>query len=715
MLNITAQCGAEGAKSYFAKADYYSEGQEIVGRWGGKGAVLLGLFGRVDQEAFNSLCDNRNPLTGKPLTPITRGERRIGYDFTWSAPKSVSVVHALTGDERIADAFRESIDETMSEMETEMQARVRKAGAQEDRTTGNMAWAEFIHLTSRPVDGLPCPQLHSHCFVFNATFDREEEGWKAGQFGRIKHDAYYWQAVQQSRFARQLQGLGYEVRRTKDAFEIAGVPEETLRKFSMRTAVIDKRAEELGITDPSRKAKLAATTREAKNTEVPYPDLVDRWDHMLGLDERAALGRVRSHAPQPATKDRDHLDFARDHLFERSSVVAERRLLTEALRHGIGEVTPEGMRQAADAANLLKRSEGCENWVTTSEVLAEERTMLAFASAGRGACRPLVAGELRLSDDRLNVGQRQAVEHVLTSPDRVMLLRGAAGTGKTTLTREAVAQIERAGRGVVMLAPSAQASRGVLREEGFADADTLSRFLIDEKFQAAARDGVIWLDEAGLVGSKSMAALFQTADRLNARVVLAGDQRQLGSVERGSPLRVLEDLAGLKAAEVTDIRRQTGAYREIAKSLSRGETNAAVEKLDDLGWIKEMPTTEPYRELAAAYLDATTRGESVLVVCPTHAEGASVTAAVRVQLQAGGSARTGRAILHAPCPAALDASRARRCRAIFRGRTGPVPPQGGRVHCRRTARGCRRAALAQRQGRGRLRCLREIQSCPEPR
>ena len=642
MLNITAQKNAAGAKSYFAASDYYAEGQEIVGDWGGKGAVLLGLFGQVDKQQFDQLCDNINPANGKQLTALTRDGRRVGYDFTWSAPKSVSLVHALTGDERIATAFRESIDDTMREMEAEMHARVRKGGRDEDRPTGNMVWAEFVHLTSRPVNGVPCPQLHAHLFCFNSTYDSVEDQWKAGQFAALKNDAPYWQAVQQARFANRLQDLGYGVRRTKDAFEIAGVSDAVIKKFSLRTSVIERAATALGITTAAGKAKLAATTREAKDDSIPYLRLKEMWAARLTDAEADAIHHLPGASPRMPTSeaDRDHAHYAVEHSFERASVVDERRLLTLALRQGCGEVTPEGVRAEADKLGLLKLRDQGRTWTTTKEVLGEERAMIGFAVGGRSTVRPLFvqSGPSRSTQPvaekvTLSAEQQAAVNHVLNAPDRVILLRGAAGTGKTTLTREAVRRIESAGKPVVMLAPSAQASRGVLRDEGFDHADTIARFLVDERMQQSAKDGVIWLDEAGLVGSKTMASLFRTADSLNARVVLAGDKRQLASVERGHALRVLEDVAGLPCAEVRDIRRQSGEYRDAVKLLAKGDAAAGFAKLDAMGCVKEL---DGYGAAVQEYAAARASGEVALIVCPTHAEGERITGEVRAELKRQG-------------------------------------------------------------------------------
>ncbi|NJN47097.1 MAG: relaxase domain-containing protein, partial [Candidatus Competibacteraceae bacterium] len=195
MLRINVNVSAVGAKSYYSTSDYYSEGQELVGVWKGVGAKQLGLSGVIERNDWEALCDNKNPDTGRTLTARQKVTRRVGYDFNFHVPKSVSLLYALTQDERLLDAFRDAVDDTMHDMEAEMKTRVRKDGRDEDRVTGNMAWGEFIHFTARPVDGIPDPHLHAHCFVFNTTYDDVEHRWKAGQFANLKRDAPYFEAM----------------------------------------------------------------------------------------------------------------------------------------------------------------------------------------------------------------------------------------------------------------------------------------------------------------------------------------------------------------------------------------------------------------------------------------------------------------------------------------------------------------------------------------
>src|SRR5713101_2941983 len=292
MIRITQQDNAGAAKRYYSKADYYSQGQELVGSWGGKGASRLGLEGTVDKFSFERLCDNLDPRSGEPLTVRTRTERRVGYDFTFSVPKSVSLLYAMSGDQDIMEAFRGAVDETMREIEAEMKTRVRRNRMDTDRTTGNMVWAEFIHTTSRPVDGLPDPQLHAHVFAFNSTWDEEERRWKAGQFREVKRDAPYFQAAFRVRLANRLQELGFGVERKRDDFEIAGIPADILKRFSRRTALIEKMAEDRGISDPDRKAELGAETREKKGTALGWESLKKEWDGRLSDKEREALAGV---------------------------------------------------------------------------------------------------------------------------------------------------------------------------------------------------------------------------------------------------------------------------------------------------------------------------------------------------------------------------------------------------------------------------------------
>jgi conjugative relaxase-like TrwC/TraI family protein len=646
MIRIKQQDNAGSAKRYYATADYYSEGQEIVGLWGGKGASRLGLVGVVDKSSFERLCDNLDPRTGEPLTVRTRTDRTVGYDFTFSVPKSVSLLYAMSSDQGIMDAFRVAVDETMRDIEAEIKTRIRRNRQDTDRTTGNMVWAEFIHTTSRPVDGLPDPQLHAHVFVFNTTWDEEERRWKAGQFRELKRDAPYFQAAFRVRLANKLQDLGFGVERMRDDFEIAGIPRDVLKRFSRRTALIEKVAEDKGITDPNRKGELGAQTRERKGSAMSWESLRKEWNGRLTDTERDALAAIhrRDRAfAKPGRGEAGAVDHALEHSFVREAVVPERKLVTEALKRGIGAVTIEDVRREMQNRPLIRSDVAGRGMATTKQMLKLESQVIEFARQGRGQCRPLGDPNRPIMRERFNEEQKAAVRHVLGSRDRVMIIRGAAGTGKTTLEDEIRIAMAEAGKPMVALAQSVKASREVLRNEAhFPTADTVARFLKDEEMQASANGGVILIDEASQLGSRDLHQIFDVAERLNARVVLVGDRRQHRSVTAGEPLRLLEEKAGLRVAEVTKIVRQEGKYQKAAKALSEGRTADAFMELDKLKWIKELSDGDRYQQLADAYIAAaaekkkTGKHKSVLVVSPTHAEVDRTSQAIRNKLKEKG-------------------------------------------------------------------------------
>ncbi len=279
---------------------------------------------------------------------------------------------------------------------------------------------------------------------------------------------------------------------------------------------------------------------------------------------------------------------------------------------------------------------------TTQDMKAAEDGLVAFAREGRGRFRPLGDPGRPITREWLKADQKAAVRHMLGSRDAVTIIRGAAGTGKTTLEQEIGEALAGASVPVAALAQSTGAVEELRDAAGFANAATIARFFKDTSMQDSVKGGVVLVDEASLVGTRDMLRLFGIVRDQNARIVLVGDKRQHRSVSAGEPLRLLEERAGLPVAEVTEIIRQEGDYLKAARALSDGNTAEGFAELDRLGWIREIPHAGRYVVLAQGYLaairekDKKGQNKTALVVSPTHAEGGRITNFIRGALKAEG-------------------------------------------------------------------------------
>ena len=290
MVTAKTQYNLKNAKEYFEEhlcvGDYYDEGQQVTGQWFGVGAERLGLSGKVGAEAFLRLCENRHPASGEALTQrhntmrvdetgSTAANRRIFYDFTISPPKSVSVAALVGADERILEAHAQAVRSAMKEFEAFATTRIRIGKADCDRSTGNFVAATFTHDTSRALD----PHLHTHCIIFNATFDAVENRWKALQNYELLRARKFAENVYYHELARKLRGFGYEIRNSaRGDFQIEGISDEICERFSKRHTQIDEAIKKLLAEKPEcvggdlmDMRELTATAERARKAERIEP------------------------------------------------------------------------------------------------------------------------------------------------------------------------------------------------------------------------------------------------------------------------------------------------------------------------------------------------------------------------------------------------------------------------------------------------------------
>jgi conjugative relaxase-like TrwC/TraI family protein len=668
VVTAKTQYNLKNAQEYFEEhlcvGDYYDEGQRVSGEWIGVGAARLNLSGKVRAQDFLRLCENQHPTTGEKLTPElkttriqngqTVADRRIFYDFTFSPPKSVSLAGFIGDDKRILEAHAQAVQVAMKHFEAFAATRVRIGGARNQRLTENFAAALFTHDTSRALD----PHLHTHCIVFNATFDPVEKRWKALENYELLRARKFAENVYYHELARDLRAFGYRVHnQARGDFQIEDIPQEMCERFSKRRGQIDAALDKLLADQPELKAgniqelraRLAETERSRKQKELSRDELRSLWDAQLSESERALMHQLPKRQTTQAKEERrvtvnEAVQWAEEHLFDRNSVVLECQVWQEALGRARGENFSVSELTGLTRQRGYIRDEARPGEVTLRDVLLREWEIVQTAREGAGSCHPLVWNP-QPTNPKLDDEQRTALDALLSSTDVISLFRGGAGTGKSFVLRELVDQVQQAGRRVVVLAPQRQQVVD-MEKAGLPSPSTIASFLLRSELVEHA---VVVVDEAGQIGGRQMHELIRLVRERNARLILSGDTRQHGAVEASDALLAIERHSGVKPVELHKIRRQDPAlgrdddertqikrYRKAVESAAAGKMGESFERLDKMGAVVACGLGDQADKLAEEYVRLAEQTASAVVVSQTWAEVHRVNSRVRDALKAKG-------------------------------------------------------------------------------
>lgn len=535
MLSVASLSSAGQAGSYYTKDNYYTqEDARQTSAWEGEGARRLGLEGKVEVEDFKAILSGELP-DGTKVGEGSGKDHRPGMDLTFSAPKSVSLVAYVGGDERLLDANLGAVRDTLRWAEANLaEARVREQGQVRVEKTGNLVIALFQHDTNRNLD----PQAHIHAVVANLT-QTEDGKWRALRNDQLWKQNSLLGAIYHAYLRERIEALGYETELTgkHGTFEIAGVPRDAIEAFSTRRQEILERAGALGVEGREGLATVTLTTRPSKTVVEDRSELRAAWEARaaeVGLDLEPITKRARDReergdslvgrllegikgagaqlraligltgrdpertlpfytpaAPQEGkagTAAAVAVAAAIRHLAERETSFSRFDIARAALHLGMG-VTIDGIDRAVtrlERRGMIIEGKG-EGLYTTPGGIATEQRILAEVDQGRGATTPILEG-LKAAGERLqaqamqsqgftlNQGQEAAGRLLLASHDRIVTVQGVAGAGKSSVLAP-VAEIARAeGRNVIGLGVQNKLVAQLRNDTGI-EAMTVARFL----------------------------------------------------------------------------------------------------------------------------------------------------------------------------------------------------------------------------------------------
>jgi conjugative relaxase-like TrwC/TraI family protein len=651
--------------------DYYTGAGEAPGQWVGRAAALLGLEGEVVGDDLHAVLASRHPDTGDRLTRAQGAPKVPGFDATFSAPKSVSLLFAIGSPEvsnEVRNAHDTAVDRALEVLEDETaRARRGKGGLTQVGADGFVATA-FRHRTSRAGD----PQLHTHVLIANVVHCPDDDRWSALDarplFGWAKTAGYLYEAQLRAELTRRL-GVTWDPV-SNGISDIIGIDREVVWEFSQRRQQIEDHLDERGLTS-ARSAQIAAyATREAKDPTVTVDDLLPEWRDRaaaFGIDERTLdnlCGVSRRHdVARPVTGRLFDRLASPSGLTEKRSTFGRRDVIMaicDALPTGgdadeivriadaflvshdivpLGTIEGERIRRA-DGTSAPARVD--DTRFTTTEMLATEQRVVEIAESRRDAGAGIAgAGELTAAIDRrptLSSEQRDMVAGVCSSGAGVDIVEGVAGAGKTFALAAARDAWAASGYEVIGAALAARAAEQLEEGSGI-PSSTVDRLLGRlERSEASALTArhIVVVDEAAMVGTRKLLRLLERAEQAEAKVVLVGDPRQLPEIEAGGAFAGLA--RRLAARELTDNRRQQEPWElDALAELRTGDTDQALDTYRSHGRVHEASTSADAMDcLVDDWLSARAGGEQPLMLAGRRSQVEELNRIARQALQEAG-------------------------------------------------------------------------------
>lgn len=579
---------------YYVDEDYYLTADQPAGIWIGRGAIALGISGREVADEYHCIMRGFAPNGKTPLCSVPGESHQPGWDLTFSAPKSVSIVWAAANHslrEKISDAQLVAVKRAISFLENHAAfTRREHAGQRRERVDG-LVVATFEHETSRDLD----PQLHTHALVANAA-PRSDGSWGT----IISRDLYLWQkaagATYRAELAYQINLLGFAVESDGESFCLPCIPDSISHYFSKRAHAIAESLTQTSATSSASsigdRAKLV--TRRTKQ-RVERSALLERWQSELDGFGLTAKYIESQSGHSLAGKSVVEPLFFKDIYAALTERVAVFR--AQDLYQLIAEKLQCSCLPAADIQDFTESllvddelipigiDEKHSQLFTTRQMLRVEQELVAiatdlFARNELKLTEAVVQAAITLQEKgcgyALSQEQRAALMDVCCNGD-LGILQGSAGAGKSSAMAVLRHAYQSSGHRVIG-ATIAKRAADNLQEESGIPSFTVAKLLTDyeRKRNHFPTADVLVIDEAGQVGTRQLHKLLHIAAENNVKVILVGEDKQLDAIEHGGCLRYLS--RRLNCSRIETIKRQRESWaREAVMQLRDGESEAALE------------------------------------------------------------------------------------------------------------------------------------------